>query len=320
MAPTIDLIVNPASGPPSRRLARDQRLAHAVHLLEALGAVVVRGTMTRARGDGSRAARRAVDAAVDTVVVWGGDGTLHEVAAQLIGSGTTLAVVPGGSGNGLARALGLPLSFEAALRIAVHGATARIDVGLANGTPFFNLAGFGLDASVAQRFNEIGGTRRGMATYLRCCVSELRAHVPGHYRVSLDGVDWFDGAAHLVAIANGQQYGHGARIAPLARLDDGWFDVAVLRDVSISRTLRYGWRLFHGSIDKVPGVLAGKAKQVRVSGVPGALLHADGEILPATAAQEFTLQPRALSVRVPPGFATDDDAAAATPETASPSR
>jgi YegS/Rv2252/BmrU family lipid kinase len=306
----VDLIVNPTSGPPSRRLARHQRLAHATRALEALGVSHVRGIETTGPGDAAAAASRAAEDAVSTVVVWGGDGTLNEVATQLLGSPTTLGIVPGGSGNGLARALGLPMDIDAALAVAVRGATCAMDVGRVNGRPFFNIAGVGLDAAIAQRFNTIGGRRRGLVSYLRACGSELRVHGGGHYRVAVDGRPWFEGAADIVAIANGQQYGHGAHIAPHARLDDGWMDVVVVTDVTVGRMLRYGWRLFTGSIDGVPGIHSGRARAVDVVPPPGALLHVDGEMQDVAGPLTFATQPRALVVQVP---VTADDAAARSP-------
>lgn len=300
MPVALDLIVNPTSGPPSRRLARHERLAHATRVLRALGVAEIRALETRRPGDGAMAAARAVAEGVSTVVVWGGDGTLNEVAAQLVGSRTQLGIVPGGSGNGLARALGLPLDADAALAVAVRGATLAADMGTVNGRLFFNIAGLGLDAGIAERFNAMGGKRRGLVTYVRACAAELRAHGPRPFRVRLDGTDWFDAEANIVAVANGQQYGHGACIAPHARLDDGWLDVVVVTDVTLPRLLRHGWRLFNGSIDAVPGVYTARARGVEVTSPPGVLLHVDGEMQAVAGPLTFAAQPQALLVRVPP--------------------
>lgn len=287
-------------------------MAWATRALRALGAVDVRATETGAHGDATAAAARAVAEMVDTVIVWGGDGTMNEVAGQLIGTRTTLGVVPGGSGNGLARALALPLALDSALRIAMCGTRTVIDVGYVDGSPFFNIAGVGLDASVARRFNLTGGARRGLMTYLRACAAELPAGSGWPFRVALDEIDWYDGLAHVVAVANGQQYGHGARIAPDARLDDGWLDVVAVPDVTMWRVARHGWRLFAGSMTKIPGVRVGRARRVAVE-VPGThLLHLDGETQQVTGTLQIALRERALRVRVPP-IAADDAAARRLP-------
>ncbi len=300
MAGAVDLIVNPASGPPAAALPRTARVDWATRRLQALGAQRVRATETRGQGDAAAAAARAVAEQVPTVIVWGGDGTMNEVAGQLIGSTSTLGVVPGGSGNGLARALALPLRMEHALEVALCGTPTVIDVGYVGAAPFFNIAGVGLDASVARRFNLTGGARRGMVTYLRACAAELPVQGGSPFHVSLDGMDWYDGLAHFVVVANGQQYGHGARIAPDARLDDGWFDVVVVPDVTLWRIARHGWRLFAGSITKVPGVRVGRARQVAVRVEGTHLLHLDGETQQVSGALDIELRERALRVRVPP--------------------
>jgi YegS/Rv2252/BmrU family lipid kinase len=294
----IDLIVNPASGPRVRGLARDARLAHAVRLLESWGAAEVRATETRGPGDGEAAARRAVADARELVVVWGGDGTVNAVARELIGTPVALSVVPGGSGNGLARALGIPLRADAALRVALEGRVRDVDTGLAGERAFFNMAGIGFDAAVAQRYNT-AGTQRGLLPYAQACAQELWAHEAATYTIHLDGEPWFEGEAHLAAIANGQQYGHNARIAPDAELDDGWFDVVVVPDVTPWRVLCHGWRLFHRSVQRVAGVRTQRARQVEVRISEARLLHLDGEVHAPRTVESFTIRPRSLKVKTP---------------------
>jgi diacylglycerol kinase (ATP) len=294
---TIDLIVNPASGPTVRGLARGARLEFAARVLEAEGATV-RATATCAAGDAAVAVRRAVEALSDLVVVWGGDGTVNEVASGLIGHDVPLAIVPGGSGNGFARALGVPLHAGAALRLALEGQSRLIDTGLAGTRRFFNIAGIGFDAGVARRFNA-SGSRRGLVPYLWGTGAELRAHQATCYDVRLDGQPWFVGDAHLVATANGQQYGHNARIAPWAALDDGWLDVVVVPDITTWRVIRHGWRLFAGSVARVPGVRTGRAKRVDIRIAEARLLHLDGEVYEAGASARFEIDPASLLVRTP---------------------
>lgn len=294
---TIDLIVNPASGPAVRGLARGARLEFAARVLEAGGATV-RASATRAAGDAALAVRRAVKGMSDLVVVWGGDGTVNEVASGLLGHDVPLAIVPGGSGNGFARALGVPLQAGAALRLALEGRSRRVDTARAGTRRFFNIAGIGFDAGVALRFNA-SGSRRGLLPYLRGIAAELRVHEATHYDVYLDGQPWFEGDAHLVATANGQQYGHNARIAPWAALDDGWLDVVVVPDITTWRVIRHGWRLFAGSVARVPGVRTGRANRVDVGVAEARLLHLDGEVFEAGASARFELDPASLLVRTP---------------------
>lgn len=299
MVSTVDLIVNPASGPPSRHLDRHGRVPHAVRVLEGLGARQVRATETRKAGDGATAAARAVAEGVDLVIAWGGDGTLHEVASVLVGSRTALGIVPGGSGNGLARGLGLPAQVDAALATALYGSTMAIDTGTADGRTFVNIAGFGLDGAIAARFNATGGVRRGLPTYVRAVAAELRVYAPVCYQVGIDGSDWFSGDAHVVVAANGQQYGHGARIAAQARFDDGCLDVIVVPEVTLWRVVRHGWRLFAGRVAGLPGVRTARARHVTVTADRPCLLHLDGETQQVTGPIVLAVRDRALLVRVP---------------------
>jgi len=295
----VDLIVNPHAGPVARGLPRSARGAFARDLLMAAGAASVRVVETRTAEDGQAAAGRAVAEQVDRVVCWGGDGTVNTVAATLAGSSCSLAVVPGGSGNGFARALGVPLVPDAALRFAVTGPSRVIDLGTVDGRIFVNVAGVGLDAAIARRFNEMAGVRRGLRSYVGACLAEIACRPPARYDVRVDGTAWFAGAADLVAVSNGQQYGHGARIAPAARFDDGLLDVVVVPDVTRARVWRYGWRLFAGSLARVPGVRVTQGQTVRVDVEGTVLMHRDGETNAVAAPLTFAVRPRHLRVIAP---------------------
>lgn len=162
---SIVAIINPISGAGAdptmaqRRIdvvrdeARRRNLSAEIHLTERAG---------HARD--LAAASAASD--VDLVIVWGGDGTVNEAGGALIGTNTALALVPAGSGNGLAAALGTPREPHAALAMAFDGATRTIDAGLLANHPFFNIAGIGFDAHVARLFNERGAGRRGGWPYI----------------------------------------------------------------------------------------------------------------------------------------------------------
>ncbi len=136
-------------------------------------------------------------AGADLVLAVGGDGTVNEVAQGLLGSPAALGIVPVGSGNGLARALRIPLRPAPALAALESGARRRMDVGFLNGRPFLNVAGVGFDAVVGHAFHEQGrrGGRRGLLGYVRLSLAELRAYRPPRLaievapeRLELDGL------------------------------------------------------------------------------------------------------------------------------------
>lgn len=295
---TVDLIVNPASGPDLRRVPRSERVRFVSQLLRTHGASTVRAIETTGAGDGARAVRRALEVGTDRVVVWGGDGTLNEVAGAMLDSGQALGIVPGGSGNGLARGLGLPLGPEKAVAVAMHGTARDIDTGLVDGRPFLNLAGVGFDAAVAERFNT-RNLRRGLVPYVTSILHEWRTFEPRRFTITLDGHAPVTADAHFVVVCNGQQYGHGARVAPDAAFDDGQFDVVAVPRITVSRLVRHGWRLFNGTLSVVPGVFTGRARRVVVSHADALPIHLDGEVFEAETRRVFEVRPHSLRVMVP---------------------
>jgi diacylglycerol kinase family enzyme len=129
--------------------------------------------ITRGPGDGKQRAREALDSGTDLVVAWGGDGTVSEVAAVLAGTQVPLGIVPVGSGNGLARELAVPRRrTEEALRIAFARRVRAIDVPMLGDRAFVNVAGFGFDAKIAEKFNA-QGCARGFTRYIGFTMAEL---------------------------------------------------------------------------------------------------------------------------------------------------
>ncbi|HTU99736.1 MAG TPA: YegS/Rv2252/BmrU family lipid kinase [Luteitalea sp.] len=292
---TIDLIVNPASGPVVGGQPREHRLAFAIAQLKTLGVQSIRPTQTAAIGDATRAAAEARRLGSDRVVVWGGDGTLNEVAAALLDGPVPMAIVPGGSGNGLARGLAIPLSVEPALRAAVVGAAHRIDTGRVTGRAFLNLAGVGFDAAIARRVNT-NNLRRGLRPYVSAIFHEFRSYGAQAFSLRLDDGETTTFDAHMVAVCNGQQYGHGARIAPHAAFDDGWLDVVVVPEITGRRLARHGWRLFNGTLAQVPGVRVARARHIVLSHPVPLPVHLDGEVVEGEKTHTFEINPRSLAV------------------------
>src|SRR5262249_12514262 len=138
---------------------------------------------------------------VDLVVAWGGDGTVNEVASALAFGETPLAVVPSGSGNGLARELGVPLDARQAFVAALSGRNRCIDAGELDGRLFFNVAGVGLDAQVARRFADLGRERRGFIRYAQLTLHEVFAYKPAEYTITTDGGTHRERVL-MIAIAN----------------------------------------------------------------------------------------------------------------------
>jgi len=254
--------------------------------------------ITDGPGHATQMAALAARGGCEVVVAVGGDGTVNEVAQGLIGTPTALALVPCGSGNGLALHLGLPRSPLDALRLAtgVGAAVATIDTGTANGRPFVNAMGLGLDAVVGERFNRL--SRRGLAGYARAAWAAFRSFSPTRVRISGCGRDETLDVL-LVAVANSDQYGNHARIAPGARVDDGRLDLVAIRAVGIGTAALLVPRLFLGNLDRSRHVLRLTGTRFVIERPGPAVLHTDGETHLAAARVEVAVRPRSLRLLVP---------------------
>ena len=262
--------------------------------------------LTREPGHATALAREAVAAGADLVLAVGGDGTVNEVAQGLLGSPAALGIVPVGSGNGLARALRLPLQPAAALAALESGARRRMDTGTLNGRLFLNVAGAGFDAAVGRAFHERGraGARRGLLGYLRLSLLELRAYRPTRLSVEVPP-GALEATAFVLTFANGPQYGSGAVVNPGAKLDDGRLEVVVFEGGPLWRTLAAAPLLFTGGLERTAGYrrLAGASATVTASSPVE--LHCDGDPVSAESRIEVGLVPRALEIVVPEGAASD---------------
>ena len=222
----------------------------------------------------------------------GGDGTVHEVAKRLIGRSLALGIVPTGSGNGLARHVGLPIDVVQSLAVCSGGRLDTIDTATVNGTPFIGTMGIGFDAWIAEAF----ATRaaRGWRTYLRVGLNGFWSYEPREYELSIDG-QTLRRRALLIAVANASQYGNNARIAPVASLQDGVLDVVIVE----RRSLRAAARLFAGSLDRAPGITMLRARHIEIRRAASGAAHLDGE--PVTLPESLTIDivPRSLRVLLP---------------------
>lgn len=293
----ITVIINPISGAGGRLNVARRRAERAASLLARRG-LDAQVFLTERPGHARELARAALTRGASTVVAWGGDGTVNEVASALAFRETPLAIVPSGSGNGLARELRIPFDSERALEVAVSGRERRIDAGELDARLFFNMAGIGLDARVAHRFAADGLARRGFLRYLQVTARELFTYTADEHTIVTDG-STVRVRALLIAIANGRQYGNGAAIAPQARVDDGQLDVVVVGERSPLRALVQVPSLFAGRVARLPGVTMRAASHIEVTSAHPVLYHVDGEPAVGSAWMVGRAHAQALRVKVP---------------------
>lgn len=288
------LIINPISGHGAhgRRLAEHIVLARTT--LANVG-VDVDIEATGGPGDARRLARAAVERDASLVIAWGGDGTINEIGSAIASTNVPLGIVPAGSGNGLARDLGLPADPVRALIVAATGRERCIDAGAFDGELFFNVAGIGLDARIAERFATRGADRRGFGAYLRISARELTRYRPCEYTVRFDDRTIVRRAL-MISIANSRQFGNGAQIAPQARLDDGQLDLVIVEQQPLIRVAARIPALFRGTLRDGRGIVMHQLREVEVA-TPGTFaFHLDGE--PRTAHDRVRVTTHAAVLRV----------------------
>ncbi len=252
-------------------------------------------SITEGKNHAHEIARNAAVQDYDIVVAIGGDGTVNETASGLVNSDTALGIMPNGSGNGLARGLGIPISIRRSAKIITRGQIRSIDVGQVNDQNFFVIAGLGLDAMIGKRFEE--GKIRGPAPYYIAGVREFFRYQEPEYEIKFEG-HTIRTRALLVAIANTKQYGNNAIIAPNARPDDGLLDLAIIEPTSFVAAMYYLPTLFTGHIDRTPITRIYRATKFDIQREFPAPYTLDGEVFEGKNQIEITMLPKALKVIV----------------------
>jgi diacylglycerol kinase (ATP) len=285
------LLVNPTAGK-----ARHAATVGAVHARLSAGELDV----TRMQGaDGAEAAdlaRQAVAAEYDVLAVMGGDGLVHLAVQALAGTGTALGVIPTGTGNDVARYLGLPRGKPVdAAEVICRQVIRSMDLGKAGSTYFATVLATGFDSLVNERANAMTWPR-GQMRYNLATLAELNVFTPLPYTLELDGgrrrLD-----AMLVAVGNGPSYGGGLRMCEGALLDDGQLDVVIINPISKAELLKVYPRLFRGTHVSHPAYEHHRVRQVSVA-APGIVAYADGERV-GPLPLNVECAPAALSVCVP---------------------
>jgi len=238
----------------------------------------------------------AVCAGVDTVAVVGGDGMVHLAAQALVGTPTRLGVIPSGTGNDVARTIGLDGKDPAAAVDAVIGGRERtVDVARVGSRSFLTVLAAGFDAVVNERANRMSWPR-GQMRYNLATLAELRTFRPLPYVVELDGEEQrFE--AMMVAVANGPSFGGGLRIAEGAVIDDGLLDVVVILPMPKRELVATYPKLFKGTHVNHPAYRHHRVRRVTVA-APGVVAYADGERI-APLPLSIEVAPAALKVLVP---------------------
>jgi diacylglycerol kinase (ATP) len=250
-------------------------------------------------GESAQLAKSVVNDGTTTLVVVGGDGMVHLALQVVAGTDRTLGIIPAGSGNDIARTLGIPLgSPAAAAAIVANGVARTVDLGRSNGTWFGGVAAAGFDSRVNDRANRMGWPP-GRVRYNVAMLAELRVFTPIPYRIDADG-NRIEAEAMLVAVANARSYGGGMLVVPDARVDDGLLDLLIVHPISKAELLRVFPRVYRGTHVTHPAVEIRHATSIRLD-APAVHTYVDGEPL-GPLPRTFDAVRNALRVLVPNGL------------------
>jgi YegS/Rv2252/BmrU family lipid kinase len=229
----------------------------------------------------------------DILVAVGGDGTINEVASGIERSGKIMGIIPFGSGNGLARSLGISLNNRQAVQTLNKLNISRIDSGSLNGKNFFNMAGIGFDAHISAVFAR--NLTRGLGGYMKTALSEISNYQCQQYDLEIDG-NRITRKAFMISIANSSQFGNNAHISPFASLKDGLLDVVITKPFPLHHFPVLVYRMFSGSTHRSNYIEIIRGKDIRIVREGSGIIHLDGE--PMVMGSELKIGVSPLSVKV----------------------
>lgn len=212
------------------------------------------------------------------VVAVGGDGTVNEIANAMIHKPARMGILPIGSGNGLARHLGIQMNFSAAFETLILKNTIDIDAIKIGNKISVNVSGLGFDSQVAFAFKN--SVKRGLKAYTEIALRELLHYENGNYEIIYDEKKLVTGA-FLVSIANSCQFGNNVKISPTASVKDGLIDVVVIKPFPVALSLSFIPFVLSGKLNKSPFVEVYQCKKLRIIHRQKHL-HIDGESIETT--------------------------------------
>jgi len=254
--------------------------------------------VTKEPGHATELATQAVKDGCSMVVVSGGDGSINEVARALQHTNVPLAIIPTGSGNGLARDLNIPLDIEKAIQLLNTGKERWIDLGEMNGKLFVNVAGVGFDGFVADAFSKYG--KRGFWSYVKVTLKSMPKYKSEEVELQVNGLH-LKRRVFSMTVANSRQFGSDAIIAANAKIDDGILDLVVINEFPWYLTPILVGRMFLGNLHKSSYYETFQSKQFHIKTRKGLVAQMDGD--PYHFSEELTISvlPLKLKLIVPQG-------------------
>jgi len=244
-------------------------------------------------------AKKLMDEHFTDAIAVGGDGSVNLVAKSILNTNLTLGIVPAGSGNGLARSVGMSMNTKSAIKQILAGKSELIDTAEVNGQAFFCTSGVGFDAHIGGLFANL--KERGLKAYLKLILKELRGYKPQEYTIINDGKT-IKRTCFFVTVANAGQFGNNFYISPGAKLNDGLFNVVMVKPFKILPGLAMVYKILQGKADKSKYMETFACKQLTLFRANEGAVHYDGE--PGRLGKElnYLLKEKSLRVITGPGF------------------
>lgn len=238
---------------------------------------------------------KAIEDGYEYIAAVGGDGTINEVAKCMIDKEQTLVIIPFGSGNGLARHLGLPFKVEKLIKDVINnGKKYKIDTATMNGVPFISLAGIGFDAMIADYFAK--DENRGFLTYAKLITEKYPNYRQKEYTLILDDKTTIECKPFFVTFANSSQFGYNAEISPKASVQDGLLDVCIFKKPNILEVPIVATYFLAKQIDKSNFIDIYKAKKIQVFRKVDEVANVDGE--PVEMSKDIIVEIKPLSLNI----------------------
>lgn len=270
----VRFIINPAAGRGSFLTKITDAVREALH--NEVGIFEIKAA--KRKGHAGELSLEAVKRGYEFIYACGGDGTINEVASQMVGAKSALGIIPTGSGNGLARALGVPFEILPAINLLKNPKILKMDVGVICGRFFFATAGLGFDAHLSRKYSEGFFSRklRGVMPYYPIAAFEFLRYRPAPVIIRSEGYNE-KLTPFILTIANTMQYGGGAVIAPGAKPDDGLLDVCIVPEVGFLKAPELAMKLMSGKIAAFKGYKTITANSLEVIQKGPSWAHVDGE-------------------------------------------
>lgn len=286
----VRIIINPISG-----TGKQVRAEKAINRLLDTRLFESEIVYTQGVGHFTELARDAVKLNYEAVLVLGGDGSINEAAAGLIGSKTALGIIPIGSGNGFARHLGIPMNIDEAIQRFNQFQSKLVDTARMNDKTFVSIAGLGFDAHIAHLFSQAKG--RGLYTYAKISIREFFKFKAQHISLNIDG-NQIEASTFMTVFANANQFGNDFIISPLAKIDDGFLDVCLVQKPKLYQIPKLLFQIFRKHTQHSSLIQIIKAKKISLQLEKNTNLNMDGEAIKGQGELHISINPLSLSVIV----------------------